>query len=233
MQTQHIIPAIIPDSLDHLQTQLREVRGVANRVQIDVMNGSYAETSSWPYEGAGREMFESIRREDDGLPYWQDFDFEIDLMVAQPELRLEEWTLAGAKCLIVHVESTEKLDEICTACRTRRVEFALALKPSTDVEKIAPYADRALFVQCMGNDRIGEHGVPLDTRVHETIRAIKKRWPAMTVGVDIGVNANTLPGLIHAGATRFATGSAVFATGDAAREYQQLERIAADELKKK
>lgn len=225
MKTQHIIPAIIPDSYDQLQSRLREVQGIVNRVQIDVMDGTYAPTTSWPYAGAGREAFEAIRREDQGLPYWQDFDFEIDLLLKKPEERLSEWALAGAACLIFHVESTDKLEEIAHECYERRIEMALALKPSTDIELLAPFVDRALFVQVMGNDRIGYHGVSLDAKALNTIRAIKTRWPNIVVGVDIGVTAETLPKLCQAGATRFAAGSAVFNFNTPAGAISHLESV--------
>jgi len=228
MQIQHIVPAIIPESLDHLQKRLREVRGVASRVQVDVMDGTYAPPTTWPYSVADREAFEAIRREDDGLPYWQDFDFEVDLMVREPERRVEEWALAGAKCLIIHIESTERLEDIFRDCEARHVEVALALKPATDIEALVPYAERAVFVQCMGNDRIGYHGVSLDPAVPDKIRALKVRWPQTVVGVDIGVTFTTVPSLIAAGAERFAAGSAIFGGGDAPRAYQELTALVAE-----
>jgi ribulose-phosphate 3-epimerase len=228
MKIQHIIPAIIPDSLEQLERKLRDIRGTAHRVQIDVMDGTYASGKSWPYDGAGREAFEAIRREDDGLPYWQDFDFEIDLLLKNPEERIDEWALAGAACLIAHVETTEKFADFIAACKDKRLEVALALKPSTEIEMLAPYVADAVFVQVMGNDLIGRNGVPLDERVFDKIKEIKWRWSEAVVGVDIGVNEETLPKLLEAGATRFASGSAIFESGDAVRAYKQLEALASN-----
>ncbi|HCC05218.1 TPA: hypothetical protein DEP58_02835 [Patescibacteria group bacterium] len=233
MRVQRIIPAIIPDSLTHLQSRLREVQGVVNRVQIDVMDGTYAPRVSWPYSGAGREAFEAIRREDEGLPYWQDFDFEIDLLLRNPETRIPEWGLAGVACLIFHIETTEKIETIAQECYERRIEMALALRPSTNIELLAPYIERALFVQVMGNDRVGYHGVSLDTSALATISAIKARWPKTTVGVDIGVSAETLPELCSAGATRFAAGSAVFNFSSPAGAISHLEGVATSCIDKK
>jgi ribulose-phosphate 3-epimerase len=173
-----------------------------------------------------RESFEAIRREDNGLPYWQDFDFEIDLLLQHPEEHIEEWAIAGAACLIVHVETTDKLADILADCKSRRIEVALALKPSTDIDVLAPYVSELVFVQCMGNDHVGRHGVPLDPRALEHVRAIKERWPDVVVGVDIGVNEETLPKLKEAGATRFAVGSAIFESGDSVRAFKHLEAVA-------
>lgn len=231
MKTQHIIPAIIPDSLTHLQSRLNDVHGVVRRVQIDVMDGTYAPTISWPYSGVDRESFEATRKEDQGLPYWQDFDFEIDLLLTKPEERISEWALAGATCFIVHIESTEKIDEIAKKCFELRIEMALALKPSTNIDLLASHVDQALFVQVMGNDKIGYHGVDLDPSALDSIRAIKQRWPDTIVGVDIGVSAETLPELCRAGATRFAAGSAVFNFSSPAGAISHLESITTECLK--
>jgi len=232
LTTQHIVPAIIPDSLDHLESRLHGVQGVVKRVQIDVMDGTYTKNTTWPYSGVQKEAFEAIRREDEGLPYWQDFDFEIDMLLGTPEERIIEWALAGAACLIVHVESTEKLEAIAQECNNRRIEMALAIKPSTDIEKLSPTIDRALFVQVMGNDRVGYHGVSLDKRVLETVRNIKEKWPQTEVGVDIGVTAETLPQLLEVGATRFASGSSVFNFGEPSSAIAHLESIISKHMKK-
>lgn len=230
MHVPRIIPAIIPDSLDTLRARVREVRGCVQRVQLDVMDGRYTATTSWPYDSADAKAFENLRREDEGLPYWQDIDYEVDLMVTRPEECLEEWVLTGAACLIVHVESTEHVPEIIALCRDRRVELGLALKPSTDIERIAPYVEDVVFAQCMGSDRIGAYGVPLEPRALDTIRALVARYPKLSVGVDIGVNESTLPALCAAGATRFAVGSAIFTNPSPRRAYGELDSLAAVHL---
>jgi ribulose-phosphate 3-epimerase len=228
-QTQHIIPAIIPESLSYLRSRLRDVHGIVKRVQIDVMDGSYAPTTSWPYVGVAKDAFEAARREDAGLPYWQDFNFEIDLLLREPEKRIDEWALAGVSSLIFHVESTEALSEIAKECFSRRIEMAFALKPSTDISVLEPYIDQLLFVQVMGSERIGYHGVTLSDKALETIRAIHKRWPTLTIGVDIGVSAETLPALMKAGASRFAAGSSVFNYTSPAGAILHLESIVSKE----
>lgn len=225
MTISHIIPAIIPDSYDRLESELSLVQEVAPLVQVDIMDGSYTPKASWPYNKVDFEKFEALKREEQGFPYWEDVDIEIDLMVREPETCVEDWILAGASTLIVHVETTTKLEDIFALCTERSVAVALALKPSTDIELLAPYIDRATFVQCMGSDEIGRHSVVLDPKVYDQIRAIKARWPDTIVGVDIGVSEKTLPKLIEAGATRFAAGSAVFENGDPKERFEHLTTL--------
>lgn len=214
MVKQSIIPAIIPLSHTHLSDRLREVRNVVRTVQIDVFDGTYTDTKSWPYDGTDKTMFESERREDDGLPFWQELDLEVDLMVRNPEQHIERWALAGATRIIVHVESTPDPARVVAQCIERRLEVALALKPDTSEDILESLLPRVVFVQCMGSARIGRHGVALDSGVYDKIARMHTRWPDLLIGVDIGVNNETLPRLYASGARRFATGSAVFGAGD-------------------
>ena len=223
MYTQRIIPAIIPDSYDSLERRLRDLRGVSHRIQVDVLDGTYTPSVSWPYAGAVRDDFEASLRTDAGLPFWQDFSFEVDLMVMRPEEKIASWSLSGVACLIIHVESTTELSRIITVCHERRIEVALALKPGTAIERIAPYVETISFVQCMGSRRIGYNGVELEEDAVEMVRMLNTRWPKLVVGIDIGVNDTTLERLVAAGARRFAAGSAIFSTPDPASAFRALE----------
>jgi ribulose-phosphate 3-epimerase len=225
MTIQHIVPAIIPESRTHLESRLRDVRDVVTRVQVDVLDGTYAPSTSWPYNSTHGEAFETLRRQDEGLPFWQELTFEIDLMVREPEKHIEAWALAGASSIIIHLDSTEKLVEAIRRCGEHRLEVALAVCPATDIDMLEPFIDIALFVQVMGSDKIGYHGVALDDAAIERIRTIHERWPDVLIGVDIGVNEETIPTLIEAGARRFAIGSAIFNYSAPAGAVSHLQTI--------
>lgn len=231
MQT--IIPAIIPESLEHLELRLHVLRNVAERVQIDVMDGTFTADKTWPYDVQSKNQFSLIVHEEAGLPYWQDFDFEIDLLLMRPEERMADWAIAGAACLIVHMGTTDKIGEIVDFCSERRVEVALAIKPSEDIEVVRPWVERVAFVQVMGNDKVGYHGVALDPSAVRMIERLHATWPHLVIGVDIGVSEKTLPELIQAGARRFAAGSAVFNANEPRRAVRGLEEIVQTEFEKK
>lgn len=226
MQYQPIIPAIIPETYEQLSERLGQLRQVVRRVQVDVMDGSYTQHSCWPYVGVNAGDFVGKENQNESLPFHDTYDYEIDMLLLHPEQHLHAWSLAGAMAVIVHVETVSDIEEILRSADKYRIELGVAIKPSTDIEMLAPYAQRASFFQCMGNDFVGESGMRLKETVYEKIRAIKKRWPNVSVGVDIGVNEETLPALVAAGAERFAVGSAVFgAGGDAPSAVLLLERL--------
>lgn len=210
-----IIPAIIPETYDELTEKVKLVKGMVKRVQVDVLDGKYTQTpASWPYNGKDEQAFEKLVSQQEGLPFWHDIDYEIDLMVKKPEEKIEDWIKAGAAALIIHIESTERLPDIFASIEERGVEIGLALKPSTDIELLAPWVLHASFIQCMGSDTIGAQGIELDPRVVGKIKDIHTRFKDSILGIDIGVTEETAPLLVEAGATRLVSGSAIFSNGN-------------------
>ncbi len=192
---------------------------------MDVLDGSLVPVTTWPYDGVGREAFLSERHEDPGIPLWQEFEIELDLMVTEPERHVSAWAISGVSRIIFHVESAATLRAAIDACHAVRIEVACAIRPSTSLTTLEPYLDDMLFVQCMGSDTIGQHGVSLDPRVFDRVREIRAQWPDMVVGIDIGVSLSTIPDLYHAGVRRFAAGSAVFGAGDPAGSLRALQEV--------
>ena len=75
-----IIPAILPKSLADLKAHLERIRGVSRKVQIDLVGGGFFTWNrSWPYRD--RASFTRMLTEEKELPYWTEFDVEVDLMV--------------------------------------------------------------------------------------------------------------------------------------------------------
>ena len=101
-----IIPAIMPTSFADLEEKLSFVAGLTPLVQIDVMDGRLTSKKTWPYIFTELDKnFGSILREEEGFPFWNDVDFEVDLMVKEPEKIWRDWVTLGAKRIIFHIES--------------------------------------------------------------------------------------------------------------------------------
>lgn len=222
----HIVPAIIPKEFQDIPAKLELVKGIADSVQIDIVDGFFAPNKTWPFLG-DRGEFSSMLQEESGLPFWEDFDFEFDLMVSKPAVVVPDFVRIGASRVIVHIESIEP-DALSTLISEWKhsADVGLALKPSTPLEKLETFLHEVSFVQCMGNDRISFGGVPLDeAQVLPKIRILRKRYPALAISVDIGVNRDTAPRLIEAGATRLVAGSAIFGSDNPGEALRGLEEL--------
>lgn len=215
-----IIPAIIPQSRTHLREQLARVP-FAPAVQIDVIDGVFAPHTSWPY-GTGERSGVPADIRDFGAP-----PFEIDLMVAAPETHLDSWVEAGAARIVVHLESTERMEDILAHRRVHGYALGIAADDDTSIDRLHPYLTDGVFVQCMGIDKVGAQGEPFEPQVLANIRALRERYPDLAISVDGSVNEATIGALRDAGATRFVVGSAIFNTDDPVAAYHRLSALLA------
>jgi ribulose-phosphate 3-epimerase len=217
-----IIPAIMPRNYNDLAEMMGLFVGVVPLVQLDIMDGKFVPNRTWPYP---RDMFfDAIVTEEQGMPHWENLDFEVDLMIEDPEAWIAKWVSTGARRIIAHVESVQEFEIIRTAVPSL-VELGLAINTTTPVSVIEPYIDRIEFVQCMGITRIGFQGEAFDERVLEHIRAIRALRPEIPISVDGAVNFETAKRLVEAGATRLVSGSAILASGDVAGAVDTLRDL--------
>jgi ribulose-phosphate 3-epimerase len=223
-----IIPAILPENLDDLQDHLVRVRDLAKTIQIDIVDGIFDPTRTWPY--TDRASFERILSEEEGMPYWDEFDFEIDLMVSNSKDAALEWVRAGASRIIVHVESPDDRAALEALQEYREAEVmlqvGLAISLETPLSKLEDLAHMADSIQLMGIADIGLQGEPFDTRTLQRIREVRDMYPNHTISVDGGINATTGLACVQAGASRLVAGSFIW-HGDAEENYKKLKSIVA------
>jgi len=222
-----IIPAIIPKDLEDLKIHLAQVQGLVPVVQVDILDGEFVPNVSWPLYKEDKEEFAKIISQEEGLPFWDSFYFEADLMIHKPEEHIEDFIFAGFSRLIVHIESTAKMGEIIDKCRELDTEIGIAIDIETPNEVLDEYIDRIDFVQFMGIAEIGSQGQPFDTRVVEKIATLKSEHPDIIISVDGGVSLESAQFLIGAGAERLVSGSTLFESEDIAKTLAQFQTIEA------
>lgn len=208
MRKVEIIPAILVNDFEALSDDIELVRGFAKTVQIDVCDGQFVPNATWPYRKHD-DNFENIVNEAEGMPGWQDLNFEIDLMANNPDDKVENWVQAGASRIILHAEVKGDLAGAVKSLEGR-VEVGLALNQETPVEAITPYRESIQFVQLMGIDRIGFQHQPFDEKVIGKIREVRLKYPGLPVSIDGGVSLENAQTLMSAGADRLVVGSAIF-----------------------
>lgn len=221
-----IIPASMPDDFEELTSDVARVRHAASWVQVDVMDGRFTDSISWPY-APGSTHFTELVNDEAGLPFWEDIDYEIDLMVSDPFTEAPRWLLASAARLIVHHHSfgTRNPHTFIDELRAQGAEVVLALLPSDDASVVEPYAAQIDGIQCMGIERVGFQGEPFDDRVISLLQTLRAQYPEMPLSVDGGVNDETAPLLVAAGATRLVAGSFIFSSEDAKASIAELKKI--------
>lgn len=212
-----IIPAILPKDFDDLERKLALLKdtyailGVSKKpmVQIDVCDGLFVKTKTWPY--CGKDTLESL------TPFCDDFDFEIDLFVQNPKSVLLAWQKVGVKRIILHIESLAScsLGELFADLDVQAIQFGFSLNLQTAMKGLDQYIRDADFFQFMGISRVGYQGEKFNKGVLKKVKAFRQNNPEVIVTVDGGVNLKNAQDLIKAGVSRLVVGSAIFGKHDA------------------
>ncbi len=223
-----IIPAILTKTYDDLKNKIALVRGVVPIVQIDICDGVYTQNYTWPFRstGADRDILEldfhaqDILGEREGLPFWEDIEFELDLMVIDAVENFDFYMKFGPKRVVFHLEAQRDLESFRDFLEgmdmyiRETIQIGVAIKPSTPIENIFPIVPHVDFVQCMGIEKVGFQGQDFDERVLNNVEDLRKEFSEVVISVDGGVNSDTAQELIDAGADRLVMGSAIFNTSD-------------------
>lgn len=219
-----IIPAFPPVSFEDLETRLGRIRGAVPLVQIDVGDGVFVTNRSWPMNPEDRARFVGIVKGVEGLPYWEDFNYEVDLMVHYPEKYLSAWISVGITRAIIHLESHHDWVAVRDAAGDS-LELGLAIDLSPPYEKLHDYISRVEYVQIMGIPRLGHQGEELDERVYDLIRRVRGDFPDVTIQIDGGVTVENARALLDAGADRLAVGSQIFNAIDPKEVIKDLQNL--------
>lgn len=211
-----IIPAIMPDSFLDIEDGVREISGVVPTVQIDVMDGKFVPGTTWPY--GDEEFFEKIITQETTLPRWEKVNYEVDLMVSDPEKMAEDWIAAGASRVIIHSESNKDYKDIVRRLygeyaipdNPAGIEIALAVPFDSNTSVLEGIEDVVTTVQVMGISPVGVQGSQFQTKAYETIKEFRDTFANITISVDGGVKPHHISELIEAGADRIVMGSAIF-----------------------
>jgi len=228
-----IIPTVMPENEDDFREKILTVYRFVDTIQIDVMDGKFVNSTSWPYNDFGNVFWDKLKNQDEGLPEWEKVNFEIDLMVENQIEEATNWINAGVSRIIGHVEaftSDEMVGEFIELGKNSMVEVYLALAPSTDVNRIKKWLKSEVVeddpsenstneykidgVQFMGIENVGYQGQPFAEEIIKKISELHAEFPNLIISVDGGVNEETASELIEAGATNLASGSYIFNAPD-------------------
>lgn len=223
-----IIPAVLPKSYAELEQKLVSIDGAAPVVQVDLVDGVFAPSKTWPF--TDEYHWQQILAQEEGMPLWESFDFQFDLMVVDALTYARGAVAAGASSVVLH-RAGKNSKEVLEALQQERVgEFGvalgLALLPTDRAEEFAQYKELVDFVQVMGIEKVGVQGSEFDARAIDLITSLRANDATLTIQIDGGVTLENARALARAGANRLVTGSAVFKTDDTHEAVARLVREA-------
>jgi ribulose-phosphate 3-epimerase len=228
-----ITPAILEKDFNEIKNKLTFLRGRAKCVQIDFCDGVFTPSQTWPFASGGQDdhNFLKIINEEEGLPFWEDFDFEFDLMVLDALENFDLYTKLGPKRIIFHLSAQKDLEgfenflEGLDMYIRDNMEIGLAFLLSDDLATVSRLSGKVDFIQAMGIDKIGLQGEEFNEKVLENIKYLKENLPGIVIAVDGGVNLDNAEMILDAGADRLAVGSGIWKSSDPIGALETLQSL--------
>ncbi len=201
-----IAPSLLSADFSNL---LKEVQAVessgAHLLHFDIMDGHFVPNLTF-----GAMVVSSLRSKSSLL-------FDVHLMIFNPERYIQDFISAGADLLCFHIESTPHIHRAINQIKEKGVLAGLSLNPHTPLESLEYILELLDFVLIMtvnpgfGGQKFIFQCLPKIEKLKNWI--VKKSLPTL-IEVDGGINKETAPLVLSAGADILVAGSAIFGERD-------------------
>jgi len=197
-----LAPSILSADFGRLGEQVAEAAEAgADYIHVDVMDGHFV-----PQITIGAPVVAAIRR-------WTNLPLDVHLMISAPENQVEQFADAGADIITVHVEACSHIYRVVQMVKGLGVKVGVSLNPATSIStlnKILPELD-VVLVMTVNPGFSGQTFIEgtLD-KISRLRTELDRRGLAVELEVDGGINAETAPRVVRAGARVLVAGAAVF-----------------------
>ena len=149
-------------------------------------------------------------------------------MITGPERYVSDFKKAGADYLTVHYEAATHLHRLVWQIKNEDMMVGVALNPHTPVsllEDILPDLDMVLIMS-VNPGFGGQKFIQNSLRKVEALRDMAERLnPDVLIEVDGGVDDETAPKLVEAGADILVSGNYIFKSSDPMQTIEGLKAI--------
>ena len=219
LRAPRIAPSILSADFARLGEEVRAVTAAgADYIHVDVMDGHFV-----PNLTIGPLVVKAIRPHS-GLP------FDVHLMIAPVDPYIPAFANAGADIITVHAEAGPHLHRSLQLVKQQGKKAGVSLNPATPVAILDHVWDDVDLVLVMSvNPGFGGQGF-IESQLAK-IAAVRARIDASGRAIDLevdgGINAETAPLAVAAGADVLVAGTATFSGGAAAyaENIRRLRRV--------
>jgi ribulose-phosphate 3-epimerase len=212
-----IYPSLLSADFSQLAKEIISVeKAGADGIHIDVMDGHFV-----PNITIGPVVVKSIRKVTK-LPFWA------HLMVEEPDKHIRAFQEVGVEGLFVHPETGQDMRYLSERIHKLGMQAGISINPETSVESIKGVLEYFEKIMVM-IVHPGFGGQPFNVKMVPKITEIKRfisSWDhSPLIEVDGGINNQTAPSVVKAGADTLIAGSAIFCSRDPAGALKSIRRM--------
>jgi ribulose-phosphate 3-epimerase len=212
-----VIPAVNEPTFEKVKEKIFAIRDTleALNVHIDVTDGKFTPHQTW----------NDVKDVVDLRFIVNNFNFNlgIHLMVENPDEIIDAWLEAGIHTIVAHFENIKDIKTILEKCEKKKVNFILALNPSTNVEEIGDIGRFKHILLLAVNP--GAAGQEFQDVVLEKIKRLREKGFGGKIIVDGGIEPNTTKKVKDAGADVVVSASYIWNNIDPKKGYEELKAI--------
>lgn len=206
-----IIPAILTDQEDVYREQLQRSQYACQIVQIDVIDGKFANNKT-----IGPEVI---------AKYPTSVSLEIQLMVVDSLSYIHDLRgLEFISRIIVPFEKNNDLKECIYQVKDAGKQIGVSLNPGTEIAKVKDLFSEIDMLLLLGVEP-GFSGQKFQEKILSKIKEAKEISRGLAVEVDGGVNFETAPKAAAAGADFLAANSVLFKAPDFYLALEELNKL--------
>ena len=206
-----IIPSILVKTREELVEKIIAVEPYVDSVHLDIADGIFVPNITI----LGFEEAETVET---------DLKIGVHLMVSKPENHIVRWLETPADEFIFHIEATQKAQEVIDAIKEAEKSVGIAVNPQTPNDRIEPFIDFIDFVHFMTVEP-GFYGGEFVESVLDKIADFHYFYPDKPIQVDGGINPETAPKLVKAGAGILIAGSYIWESKNIEMAIGQLKAV--------
>lgn len=212
-----IAPSVLAADFANLQSEIQMLNASkAEWIHCDIMDGRFVPNFSF-----GLPVLEAIHKHANKT-------LDVHLMIADPQLYIEEFQKAGADNITVHYEACLHLHRVVQQIKNVNCMAGVALNPHTPISVLEDIiADIDLV--CLMSVNPGFGGQQFIPNTYRKVAALRElilaRNSRALIEIDGGVNQETAPLLLEQGANVLVAGSFVFNSPEPLRTIEALQNL--------